>query len=327
MGRARPLSHCAIPRRRLSGGLVRLLRSAVPYFWRWAPRRFRYRSVYLRGLNRMFLAAGADPIVTGHMRLGHRLRLDLRSGTEWLAYYTGEFDDRRIATVEHVLRGPNDDVVDAGANIGLWSVPLARHLAGFGGRLFAIEPVPSNAARLRQNLRLNGLDSVAEVCQVAVSDRPGRLSLTLREDFEGGADTGNAAVLISDDNDSGYATMEVEAVSLDDLLATCGNPRIRLIKADLEGHEDRFLAGAVATLRRCRPVVVIEWNIVYYRRRAVDVTAAVSGVLDQLAYRCLRFSSGTWITSSRFASPKPVDDLLLVPGEEVAQLLPVLHKW
>jgi FkbM family methyltransferase len=304
------------------------VRAALPHAWRLVPRRFRVRSMYLRGLNRAFLAAGAAPVSTGRMRLGHRLRLDLRSGTEWFAYYTGEFDDRRITTAQRLLHGRGGAVVDAGANIGFWSVPLARHLAGTAGRLFAVEPVPVNASRLRENLRLNGVGDVADVFEVALSDRPGRIRLALREDFaDDGAATGNAAVVIADGGDSRYDTVDVEAVRLDDLLARHGDPLVHLIKADLEGHEDRFLAGATATLRRCRPIVVIEWNEIYYRRRGVDASAAVSGLLAEHDYRCLRFSAGTWMTTTRFASPRPVDDVLLVPDEKVADLLPALHHW
>jgi FkbM family methyltransferase len=256
--------------------------------------------VYLRGVNRACLAVGSRPVVTARMRLGHRLRLDLRSGSEWFAFYTGEFDDRRI-TALRLLLGPGD---------------------------VAVEPVPANADRLRDNLRLNGVDGTAEVCQVALSDSAGHVSLTLREDFrDDGAATGNAAVLIDDGDDGRYDTVDVETVRLDDLLAGHGDPAVRLVKADLEGHEDRFLTGATGTLRRHRPVVVVEWNDVYYRRRGVDATSVVSGLLEALGYRCLRFDSGAWITTSRFASPRPIDDLLLVPGEQVADVLPALHRW
>jgi FkbM family methyltransferase len=322
MGRTHGVS--VVPVLRVADGA----RRALSCVWRLVPRHLRVRSVYLRGLNRALLAAGASPVAIARMRLGHRLRLDLRSGTEWFAYYTGEFDDRRITTAQRLLRRPGGVVVDAGANIGFWSVPLARHLAGMGGRLLAVEPVPANAARLRDNLRLNGVDGLAEVTQVALSDRPGRASLTLREDFhDDGAATGNAAILIGDEDDRRYERVDVETTRLDDLLADHGNPPVRLVKADLEGHEDRFLAGAAGTLGRCRPVVVIEWNDIYYRRRGVDATADVSRLLAQHDYRCLRFAAGAWFTTTGFASPRPVDDLLLVPAEEVAGLLPGLRLW
>jgi FkbM family methyltransferase len=275
--------------------------------------------------NRAVLAAGAEPVVTARMRLGHRLRLDLRSGSEWFSYYTREFDDRRIAAARRLLHAPGSVAVDAGANIGLWTVPLARHLAGLGGRVVAVEPIPANAARLHENLRLNGLDAVVDVHEVAVSDRAGTAELSLREDFRDGAATGNAAIVIDDGADAAFRTVVVRTVPLDTLLA--GAPRVDFVKADLEGHEDRFLAGAAGTLARCRPVVVCEWNRVYYTRRGIDPTEAVSDLLRSLDYRCLRHTPAGWSVGPDLYSPEPVDDLVLVPGEREAEVAAALGLW
>jgi hypothetical protein len=86
--------------------------------------------------NRALLRAGAAPVATTSMRAGHRLRLDLRSGSEWLTFYTGEFDDERIVAAAS-LAEPGSLVVDVGANIGFWSVPLARRGAAVGARVIA----------------------------------------------------------------------------------------------------------------------------------------------------------------------------------------------
>lgn len=301
-------------------------RTVVAAGWRQLPRRVRlrrWRSV--DPFNRAVLAAGAEPVVTARMRLGHRLRLDLRSGSEWFAYYTREFDDRRITAARRLLHAPRSVAVDAGANIGLWTVPLARHLAEFGGHVVAVEPIPANAARLRENLRLNGLEVVVDVHEVAVSDRAGTAELSLREDFRDGAATGNAAIVIDDGTDTAFRTVVVPTVPLDTLLA--GAPRVDFVKADLEGHEDRFLAGAAGTLARCRPVVVCEWNRVYYARRDIDPTAAVAGLLDSLDYRCLRHTPGGWSVSRDMFSPHPLDDLVLTPVERVADVTAVLGPW
>jgi FkbM family methyltransferase len=302
------------------------LRDAVADVWSRLPRRFRVSGArYVAPLNTAALAAGADPLVTVRMRLGHVLRLDLRSGTEWFSYYSREFDDRRIATARRLLRSPGAVAIDAGANIGLWSVPLARHLASLGGRLLALEPMPANARRLRENLALNDLTTVADVREVAVSDRAGPAALSLREDFRDGADTGNAALVIDDGTDDGYRQIEVETVPLDDLLGA--GERVEFVKADLEGHEDRFLLGAVGTFRRCRPVAVLEWNRVYYDRRGVDPTAVTSDVLHDLDYRCLRYTTAGWSTTREFTSPRPVDDLVLAPRERIPEVLAAVDAW
>jgi hypothetical protein len=72
--------------------------------------------------------------------------LDLRSGSEWLAYYTGEFDTGRVRAAQALLQQkPGGIVVDAGANIGLWTVPLAFEASRTSACVLAFEPVPYNA--------------------------------------------------------------------------------------------------------------------------------------------------------------------------------------
>jgi FkbM family methyltransferase len=302
------------------------VRSCLPTIWRRLPRTARHRWRRARPLNLLALRAGARPLAEARMRAGHRLLLDLRSGTEWFAYYTGEFDDARITAAQELLAEPGSVAVDAGANIGFWSVPLARRAAEVGGRLLAVEPVRANADRLRRNLDRNGLAAASEVLEVALSDRAGPARIVLREDFADGAATGNASLQIGDAADTSYDTLAVHTVRLDDLLDERPEPvPVRVVKADLEGHEDRFLAGAARTFARCRPVAFLEWNRIYYQRRGVDPTAAVGPFLRQIGYRCLRCTD-TWTATDDFWSPLELDDVVLTPEERVAAVTALLNE-
>lgn len=275
-------------------------------------------------LNRALLEIGASPLAIAKMRAGHRLCLDLRSGTEWLAYYTGRFDDARIGAARHLLR-PGCVAVDAGANIGLWTVPLGGAAAERGGRVVAIEPVPANARRLRDNVRLNGVEAAVLVVELAVSDGGGSLTMSLREDFAAGAATGNAAVVIEDGTDERFDTVDVDATTLDDVLEQRGATCVDVVKADLEGHEDRFLAGASKTFTTDRPVAFVEWNRVYYERRRVDPSAAVNELLRCWEYQCLRRDGRRWFTSPHFTSTRRLDDLVLVPAERCRDVQTILE--
>jgi FkbM family methyltransferase len=272
------------------------------------------------------MALGAGPLAVADMRAGHRLIVDLRSGTEWFSYYTGEFDDMRIRAARALLRRRPGIAVDAGANIGLWTVPLALEAAATGSRVIAVEPVPSNARRLSANLRLNGAEADADIRQVALSDRPGRVTMTLREDFAAGALTGNAAVLIDDGSDAQWDHLEVPARPLDELLDELGRPSVSVIKSDLEGHEDRFLAGAGRTFLADRPVAFVEWNKAYYARRGTRLTEATAPLLRDWDYRCLRRDGRDWTVDILFRSDRPLDNVLLVPVERVEEILDVLQQ-
>jgi hypothetical protein len=103
------------------------------------------------------------------MRLGHDMLVDLRSDTEFHSYYLGDFDTQAIRCALRLLR-PDSTVLDVGANIGFWSVPLAGHLKG-QGCLHAFEPVSMNCRRLAENVRRNALEGTVHIHQSGLSDQ------------------------------------------------------------------------------------------------------------------------------------------------------------
>jgi len=133
--------------------------------------------------------------------------------------------------------------VDVGANLGEWSVPLAKAV-GPNGRVLCCEPNPSVAAALAATLAINNL-AQARVIPAALSAADGDGHLVVHA-----ADTGLAHLA-----DAG---IPVRLRSLDSLLVELGFDRLDLLKIDVEGHEARVLEGAANTLRRLRPVLIFE---------------------------------------------------------------------
>lgn len=145
-----------------------------------------------------------------------------------------------------VLR-EGDWVVDGGANIGFFSLLMAR-LVGPTGRVLAFEPGPNNIEKLRENIALNKLEHV-EVIERALwswdkSEAPFYLA----------ADSGEHAMIKSD------VTISKISVSTVKLSGYCRDHKLRLIKLDLEGAEQRALEGAHSHLGRKVPFVVCELN-------------------------------------------------------------------
>jgi FkbM family methyltransferase len=150
-----------------------------------------------------------------------------------------------IYTAMRRLLRPGDTVVDAGANIGAFSVPAARAI-GPTGTLIAIEMMPRTAARLRANLARNGV--VAEVVETALASVSGR-SVTAKIDPARG---GQATLALAHTLDRGE-TLTVVTRTLDEVLAAVGD--IALLKLDIEGAELDALAGATAVLARTRTII------------------------------------------------------------------------
>ena len=155
-------------------------------------------------------------------------------------YFTKNHDPAEMAIIKAVVQ-LGDLVIDAGANIGVYTLLLA-HLTGPTGRVIAIEPTPKAAERLRENVDRNELDQV-QVVEAAVGSAPGEAALTV------GFDVSNTLTLRP--GTSELATVPVTTL---DALA----PRApSFVKIDVEGYEHEVLNGATDVLA-ARPVLQVE---------------------------------------------------------------------
>jgi FkbM family methyltransferase len=254
--------------------------------------------------------AGASPVVTTTMNGGHRLILDTRVPSQLWAAYLGDYDRANVAVLRRFLR-PGGIALDVGANIGCYTVPLALADA----RVLAFEPVPQNAARLRENVALNGFGRIVDIYEIALGSEPGSAEITLREDFASGGEVGNAAIVIADGKDGGFRTIAVPLARLDDLMPSIGRgARIDVVKLDIEGHEDHFLRGASRTITENRPVILMEMNRWFYRRRGLDLDALLPTLLPG-GYRPHRVSETGPVLIDAFSAIEDTADVLLVPVE------------
>lgn len=146
------------------------------------------------------------------------------------------------AVLEQHLR-PGGVFVDAGSNIGFYSIIAAR-LVGPAGKVVAIEMLPDTAHQLRSHVALNRAPHI-EIAECALSDRGGEemtIGFNPRK-------LGQASIML----EKGTGTARVRTARLDDILDGVG--AIDLIKMDLEGAEYRALLGAGAVLARTRAIV------------------------------------------------------------------------
>ncbi len=158
----------------------------------------------------------------------------------------GEFAGDEVDSILALTR-PGDHVLDLGANIGFHTLALARTV-GPEGRVTAIEPQRYCFQLLCANVTLNQLPQV-HCLRAAVGDEPGTCAVPLHDPT---VRHNAGATAISPD--AGPQTDSVPLITVDSL----DLPRCDLIKVDTEGFEDRVIAGALATLARCGPVLYVE---------------------------------------------------------------------
>jgi FkbM family methyltransferase len=258
------------------------------------------------------------------MRLGHQMLVDLRSATESVAYYTGDYESKSIEAVLKLI-SPSSIVLDVGANVGFWTVPLARALSA-GGRLHAFEPVSANFLRLGENVRRNNLDAIVQLHHQGLSDQKATVQISLREDFQNGAETGNAAIVI-DSDDRRFTCTNIEVSPLDgETFHSLGIDHVDFIKLDIEGHEDKFLAGASMVFRRFRPILFMEINEAYYARRGVDPSQVFEQWMQGVNYEAALKTPSGWRLDSVKNRRRRFDDIFCFPSEAAADLIKRLNS-
>jgi len=146
-----------------------------------------------------------------------------------------------------LLRLKRGDVfVDVGAHIGKYSVVVAK-VVGENGLVIAIEPHPENYKVLNRNVRLNNLNNVIAL-NIAAWSKEGKLKLFI----------GKGSDLHSVKRDHGLGFYYVQAKALDDVLDALNIRKVDYVKIDVEGAELEVLKGMERTLKRFRPIVIVE---------------------------------------------------------------------
>jgi FkbM family methyltransferase len=156
-------------------------------------------------------------------------------------------------------------VYDVGANVGIFTIPLAIRLRD-AGRVVAFEPYPPNVARLQSHLALNHSSNV-DVLPVAAGDFDGAIGLRIDSDPARATTVGMGAE---------GRTLAVSCRKLDSVWYESGQPKVVAVKIDVEGSEVAVIRGAARLIEACRPALLIE---------TVDKLASLERLLSPHGYR------------------------------------------
>ena len=127
---------------------------------------------------------------------------------------------------------PGGVVIDVGAHIGTFSVPLCARFPGV--RVLAFEPDPTNFQCLEKSIAANAFSPETIMTQqAAVYSHSGELSFTVGATTTTGSIEGAGFFLENADGER----IVVQAVSLDHILDSSGIDSCALLKLDCEGSE------------------------------------------------------------------------------------------
>ena len=156
---------------------------------------------------------------------------------------------------------PGDVVLDVGAHIGTFSIPLGRAV-GESGQVYSFEPVQESLQILEKNISTNGQQGRVIATNTIITDKPGNYSITLSDDH-------TSAAHFSLEDDNGGSSAGITTTSLDEwgAQADIRLERLDVMKIDTEGMELRVLRSAKRLIEDFQPVIMAEMSGYFLARQ------------------------------------------------------------
>lgn len=199
---------------------------------------------------------------------------------------------------------PGDTVLDIGAHVGLFSA-IAQQAVMPGGRVIAVEPSATTAELLRRNT--GGQTTVLEA---AVGQITGRQVLHSEGSGKSAYNTlgGDAA-----------DGVEVDVVTIDQLMTDQGVARADFVKLDVEGAELAAWRGAKQAIEQQRlGVVMIEFTEPNLKRAGTSSRELFAAVNDS-GYTLCRFDTDALqLVAAAFDQPIWYDNLFATADVDAA---------
>jgi FkbM family methyltransferase len=193
-------------------------------------------------------------------------------------------------------------VFDVGAHAGQFTKLFAKLAAK--GFVFSFEPGSYARMILRAGVRASGLRNIA-ILPFALGDRNGVAMLHVPVKRSGSYGFGLSHIGAPDRPGEREA---VAVATLDEAAEVLGIERLDFVKADIEGYELRLIAGAAKTLRRFKPVLLIEVDESRLTRAGTTKEALWAAIVA-LGYRAVEPTP----EQTPIATPKS-GDVLWLPG-------------
>lgn len=193
--------------------------------------------------------------------------------------YRNRVDAAEIAfLLQHIQSG--NTVLDVGCHKGAYLYWM-RKKAGEKGSIIGFEPQPKLFAYLQMMKRIFKQTNV-QLINKALSHQAGRVSFFIPHTKSG---TSPGAGIDKTDQDT--TEIDIETLCLDDFV-TQNQLTPHFIKIDVEGHELQVLKGALETLKKHHPVLLIEAENRHLKNASV---LDLFTFLEQLNYQAYFFQA------------------------------------
>jgi FkbM family methyltransferase len=189
----------------------------------------------------------------------------------------GEIWEPQLTRIFEKYIKKDDVVLEGGAFIGLHSVKLSK----LSNKLVCFEPLSYSSQLLLHNLSLNncknvevytcGLGNKIETAKFifSLNGNPGCSSL---EKNPGAINPGAYVWDPLQEEKYNVPLLTIDSLKLD---------KLNFIKLDVEGYEPKIIEGGIKTIKKFRPVIVLEW---WYQEGIKDINMAFKS-LTNIGYK------------------------------------------
>jgi FkbM family methyltransferase len=203
------------------------------------------------------------------------ISLDRSSYINSAIYWAGHHSLLSVRFLREFLR-PEMTLADIGANIGEITLLAAKRLSR--GEVLAFEPMPQIYQRLCHNVGLNRFANV-KTFNVGLYDEGGSLPMFAKNDNPYGTTNEGVTSLFHSGDDRQEAVVPLRR--FDDVAQEAGLARLDVMKIDVEGAEWMVLQGAAQSIKKFRPVIIVEISESNFKRAgyaAKDMVAYLRGL-------------------------------------------------
>jgi len=176
---------------------------------------------------------------------------DLNQWIDKNLFFFGSYEKKELEFIKKYI-SKGSTFLDIGANSGIYSLALSEKCS----KVIAFEPDPITRARLKQNIRINGIRNV-KIIPHAVSDVESVAAFYINSTNRG------MNSLFKIKNKRWTKKITVRTTTVDIIVKKLKLKNISFVKMDIEGGEFNALRGMVDTIKEFRPRFLIEINRAY----------------------------------------------------------------
>ncbi|MDB5868706.1 MAG: hypothetical protein JWP96_1038 [Polaromonas sp.] len=227
---------------------------------------------------------------------GFNIWVNLFDGFVSFGVLHGAWEDKEVEFMLSCLK-PGDAMIDAGANIGVFSLQAAA-VVGSAGKIYAFEPNKPVFEMLSRTFAANGLESRVALFNEGLGARESIGSFHLN------AHATNPGSSYISEGSTG------ERIKIRPIDSIDYQQPVSFIKIDVEGFEPNVIQGAKETLHKHRPIILTE-----FFPRSLREIGSVSGadyvrMLEDLGYVMTVFSENEAKEDVTSINAKRFDDII-----------------